>query len=121
MQLNKLSYMKKTAKANMMKFIKASVMILIIAVLLSACAKNSVKDSFHINCSEDIYGSEEYLNTAILVAGNSMPREQVFTVAELEELASGDDNFIYSGYFSHMSSGGAFTYHLFQGFVCMSF
>lgn len=117
MLLNKFDVMKKKAKVNlrMMKFIKASVMILIIAVLLSACAKNNIKDSFHINNSEDLYGSEEYLNTAILVAGNSMPREQVFTVAELEELASGNNSFLYSGYFSHMSSGGAFTYHLFSG------
>ncbi len=115
MQPNKLSDMKKTAKVSTPKFIKASVMILIIAMLLSACAKNNIKDSFHINNSEDLYGSEEYLNTAILVAGNSMPKEQVFTVAELEELASGDDSFMYSGYYSQMGSGGSFNYHRFSG------
>ena len=78
-------------------------------------SENTMNDTFHINHANDVYGSADYLDTGVLIAGDRMPGEQRFTVADLEKLASGNKDLFYSGYYSQMSSGGAFQYHLFSG------
>ena len=97
------------------KLIKTTIAVSVFSLLLSACSKDTFKDSLHINHVDDVYGSEDYLDMTILIAGNCMPHEQYFTLADLEGLVSENNSFMYSGYYSQMSSGGAFSYHLFSG------
>ena len=98
-----------------MKSVKTGAAVLMLLVFLTACAGSKTDESLHINHGDDVYGSEEYLESTVLVSGSLLPQEKTFTLAELENLSAQNEDFSYSGCYSQMSSGGEFHYHYFSG------
>ena len=68
-----------------------------------------------------VYGSPEYLETPLLVAGSTLPQEKTFTLSELEDLAVSENGFLHSGDYSLMSGGGVFSCHNYTGIKVYEF
>ena len=104
-----------------MKFVKTAAVVLALSVLLTGCSGKKAEASLHIHHDNDVYGSEEYLESTVLIAGSSVPQEKSFTLAEMEKLSAENESYRYSGYYSQMSSGGEFHYHYFCGLKLYEF
>lgn len=98
-----------------------TILICLTLLSLSGCVKEETIKPLHINHSGDVYGSAEYLDQTVLIAGNVIPEEKTFSVAELEKLINENPNLEYSGYYSLMSSGGEFHYHEYYGIKLYEF
>ena len=79
-----------------MKSVKTAAAVLALFVLITACSGKKTDESLHINHNHDVYGTQEYLESTILVAGSLVPQELTFTLTELEKLSAENESFRYS-------------------------
>jgi len=72
--------------------------------------------ALHVNhTAKDNYGSDDYLGTMLIIAGNGVDKEVQYTVKELEDLAMADKDLQCQGEYSMMSRGGKFFLHEYTG------
>ena len=82
-------------------------LLLFLLVLGVGCGINS--KALHINYHEnENYGTGDYLFSTVTFSGSALGQENVFSVEELEEMAS-DKELGYEGPYSMLTSSGRFS------------
>lgn len=92
------------------------IVTLLISVLLLLSACGGIKeDALHSSYNEDnVYGTGDYVYTAITFMGSELDKETVYSVKELEEMAK-DSELGYEGSYSMLTRGANFSEGEFTG------
>ena len=95
----------------------SALVVLMMVLGLCGCGGGVDDKSLHISYSADeIYGSDDYLNSTVTFAGTEFSDEPVeYTVKKLEELIKDDGDVAYEGDYSMLSRRGGFKVHTYTG------